>query len=91
MDADSLLSLLGGVIQRGRAETIKTSLNRRKFMGFYHDVDGAACRLEVDYTVYPQYIEVAKAVLYRGFDARNLNADGALLAKDSFVGEYFIR
>lgn len=91
MDADMLTTMLRGIITEGRAETIKTSLNRRRFMGFYHDNTGIACRLEVDYAVYPHYIEVENATLYRGFASNNLQAAGATIAKDSFVGEYLIR
>lgn len=91
MNNEELLQLMKYILTSGRAETLKVSLNQRRFKGHFKDGRGVSSTLEVEYTVFPQYISITTSTLFSGFDAQVKDHHGLNIAKDSFVGEYLIR
>lgn len=86
MDERDFNEIVSTAIRGGLGRVMKQSLTKRLFAGSYNGQ-----RVEVEYTIYPQYIEIAELRLYRGMTPVPYRFSNLCVAKDSFIGENFLR
>lgn len=86
MDERDFNEIVSTAIKGGLGRVLKQSLTKRLFVGFYNGQ-----RVEVEYTIYPQYMGIDELRLYRGTIPTPYKFSNLCIAKDSFIGECFLR
>lgn len=87
-DRDYLISLMETAASY-RAETRKSSLTARTFVGYANDKEGFV-RIDAKYSIFPQYISIEEITLTHGFKRLTERYTDFLINKDSDLGEYML-